>query len=411
MTDFRDISLLMFFTSLICCCGCEESLTSVIQRLNQFDRKLHDNKKEILGMEENVLNLIEVSKTEMRTALKENIQVHVREAMVQVLKGDALQDLVSSEVVSELRQLQKGYREMEIQSRNFSKLLKDLQDNMVILQQPKYADVWSGRDSCENERRRILVAPLWSYTNQQFRQLNIHTNSLSVYQHLTMKGVSSVVYIARTRKLLIGLDHPDKLVSSPLDASYTAVVREGIRTFGMAVDEERDIVFLTTEVPRHTISRMSTEGKDFTAITDLSGYGKWPVGITLDKKRKKIYACNGVKMFTVNYDGQGLATLARGSFMYAVIFAQTAGVLYYNNEKTLMKMTVSSNVSTEVTTLSAIPWSMRLYRGTIYYGGFSPVNVNSGSVGSVDVTFNTVPYILKSIHMAKIRGLHIQFIP
>ncbi|XP_067686844.1 uncharacterized protein [Haliotis asinina] len=527
MTDFRDISLLLILTSLICCCCCEESLTSVIQRLNQFNRKLHDNKKEILGMEENVLNLIEVSKTALRAELKENLREQVREAMFEILHGNSLQDMVKSEVISELKLLKRGYHQLKRQMAHFSKSLKGLQDKVDAFQQPRpqKAGIWDGKDSydgcvtdkhrlevelyncnvtaaylksdidrllavnetChseisklkqslavnaslrsvqgvntssssplptsvmtprppqlttsgmtarpsmsttsvmtprphqvtmsgttvrpEEEKRRILIAPRWSHSIHQFRQLNIHSNTLSVYQYLTMIRVSSIAYIAKTKKLLIGLYSPNKILSSSLDTSYTTVVRGGVWTHDMAVDEERDIVFMSTVAPQYAIGRMSTQGTDFTAITYLSQYGRWPEGITLDKKQKQIYVCNGQSMFLMTYDGQGFTILTRGTHMYAVIWDQTAGVLYYNNEKKLMRMIVSSNVSTEVTTLSVIPWSMRLYRGTIYYGSYSSVSGNSASVGAVGLTFNTTPHILQSLSIDKVPGLYIQLIP
>ncbi|XP_071093442.1 uncharacterized protein [Haliotis cracherodii] len=492
MIKIGSLSWLLFSTYLIPLCTSHESIVPVIQRLDEFDRKLHETQVDMNTIEGNVLNIIDVAKLSLRAELKEIMRDQVREAMAEILQGESLQDMVKSQVVSELRHLKQGYHQMKRQLHHVSRSFKDFQDEMVVFHESivKKADVWKHENSSdvfvrdihrlekelhkcdvyaaelkadnarflelnetyqfqisqlktalalpassqatqldifpskppvsttsvttprpEEEKSRILIAPLISLTEHQFRQLNIHSNSLSVYQYHTMKKVSCFAYIAKTRKLVIGSYHPDKIVSSTLDTGHVKLLREGVRTIGMAVDEERDIVFMTTEAPRYLISRMSTQGKNFTAIIDLSKYGSWPSGITLDNKRKKIYGCNNEKLFTVTYDGQGLATLATGSNMHAVTLDQTAGVLYYNNQKKLMKMTVSNNVSTEVATLTTIPWNMMLYRGTIYYSSYSPGNVDSGSVGAVDLTFNSVQYLLKSISMTKIRGLHIQLIP
>ncbi|XP_048257221.1 uncharacterized protein LOC125382926 [Haliotis rufescens] len=487
MAEFKCLSWLLTCTYLICVCNCQDSIVSVIQKMDQFEEDLFHNKEDMIRMEKRIRNIIDVAETSLRAELKENIRDQVREAMAEILQGESLQDMVKSQVVSELRHLKQGYHQMKRQLLHVSRSLKDFQDESGEFHESvlKKADVWNrenssdtcvrdkhrleielrNRDICaadlqknierfmvlnetcqsqisqlktalavpasspapvnvtstpkspvsttsvttprpEEERSRILIAPGWSSTQHQFRQLNIHNNSLSVYQYHTMKRVTCVAFVAKTKKLLIGLWSPVKIMSSTLDTIHVAVLREGVHTYGMAVDEDRDIVFIAADKPQMSISRMSTQGKDFTAIIDLSKYGSNTRQISLDTRRKRIYGCNHGKLFTMTYDGQGLATLATGSRMYAVTLDQTAGVLYYSIEKKLMKMTVSTNVSTEVTTLSAFPWNMRLYRGTIYFSCYS-----SPIVGAVDVTYNTVAYTLKSLSMKGAGALLMCLIP
>ncbi|XP_046544069.1 uncharacterized protein LOC124254224 [Haliotis rubra] len=436
---------------------------------NQFEKDLLDNKMDMLAMEKRILNTIGVTKTSLTAELKENIRDEVREAMAEILQGESLQDMVKSQVVSELRHLKQGYHQMKRQLHHVSRSLGDFQNETTVFhdsllkkavmsnRENSYdicmrdkhklekalqrsdastanlkSQITTLKETCQShmskltsnvtvspstpapldvtpasrtsvstttlrpqeEKSRILIAPMWSDTPHQFRQLNIHSNSLSVYQYHTMKQVKCIAYTTKTRKLLIGLGSPDKIVSSTLDTRHVTVLREHVRTYGMTVDEDRDIVFIATFRPQYSISRMSTQGKDFTAIIDLSKYGSVPRQISLDTKRRRIYGCNEGKLFTVTYDGQGLTTLATGSGMYAVTLDQTAGVLYYGVQKKLMKMTVSNNVSTEVTTLNAVPWNLGLYSGTIYYSSHdSPI------VGAVDVTYNTVAYTLQSVSM------------
>ncbi|XP_071093131.1 uncharacterized protein [Haliotis cracherodii] len=487
MIEFKSLFWLLTCTSLICFCSSQDSIVSLSQKLEQFEEELLDNKVDMLRMEKRVRNTIDVARTSLRSELKENIRDQVREAMAEILQGESLQDMVKSQVVSELRHLKQGYYQMKRQLHHVSRSLKDFQDETDEFHKSvlKKGDVWNrenSSDTCvrdkhrleielqkcdvtaaelqtdikrymtlnetcqsqilqmktaldasslppapvnvtttfrppvsttsvttprpEEEKSRILIAPGWSVTQHQFRQLNIHSNSLSVYQYHTMKDVTYVAYIAKTKELLIGLRNPDKIVSSPLDTSHVTVLRKGVETYGMAVDEDRDIVFIATYQPRMSISRMSTQGKDFTAIIELSKYGNTPKQITLDTRRKRIYWCNGGKLFTLTYDGQGLATLATGGSLYAVTLDQTAGVLYYSINKKLMKMSVSTNVSTEVTTLSADPRNMRLYRGTIFFSCHS-----SPIVGAVDVTYNTVAYTLQSLHMKGAGALLMCLIP
>ncbi|XP_071093137.1 uncharacterized protein [Haliotis cracherodii] len=487
MVDFKCFYWLLTCTSLICVCSSQDCIVSVIHKMKQFEEELLDTKVGILRIEKKVLNTIDVAITSLKAELKESIQEQVREAMAEILQGESLQDMVKSQVVSDLQHLKQGYHQMKRQLRHVSRSLKDFQDEKDEFHESvlKKADVWNrenssdtcvrdkhrleielqkfdvtaaelkadikrymalnetcqsqmlqmktalGASSCtpapvnltttsrppvsttsvmtprpEEEKSRILIAPAWSNTQHHFRQLNIHSNSLSVYQYHTMKQVGYVAYIAKTKKLLIGLRIPPKIVSSPLDTSHVTVLREGVDTYGMAVDEDRDIVFIATDQPQKSISRMSTQGKDFTTIIDLSKYGSTPWQITLDTRRKRIYGCNTGTLFTVTYDGQGLATLATGRHMYAVTLDQTAGVLYYSIDKKLMNMTVSNNVSTEVTTLNASPWNMRLYRDTIYFSGWT-----TNTVGVVDVTYNTVASTLQSISMNGAHTLLLCLIP
>ncbi|XP_071093413.1 uncharacterized protein [Haliotis cracherodii] len=447
MTELKCLSWLLTCTSLICFCNCQDNTMSVIQKLDQFQEELLDTKFDSLRMEKRILNIIDDAKASLRNERKENIRDQVREAMAEILQGESLQDMVKSQVNTELRPLKQGYHQMKSQVHHVTRSLKDFQEETTAFHDTILEKAKTWNETCqfkisqqnaalsvpasspvtandtsttrlpvsttsvttpkpEEKKSRLLIAPLWSSTQHQFRQLNIHSNSLSVYQYLNMKNVASVAYIAKTKKLLIGLDNPDKIVSSTLDTSHVTVLKEGVDATGMVVDEDRDIVFVSTYQPRHSINRMSTQGKDFTAIIDLSKYGSSPRQLTLDTRRKMIYGCNGRKLFTVTYDGQGLATLATGSSMYAVTLDQTAGVLYYNNEKKLMKMTVSNNVSTEVTTLNVVPYTMRLYRGTIYYSGVLPT-----LVGAVNVTYNIGAYNLYSINMKGASAILLCLIP
>ncbi|XP_046564194.1 uncharacterized protein LOC124273003 [Haliotis rubra] len=479
MADFKCMPCLLTSISLICFCSGQAMMVSVLYKLEQFEKDLHENRMSMLAMEERILNTIDVVRASLRAELKENIRDEVRKAMVENLQKESLQDMVRGQVSSEVRHLKQGYHQMKRKLHHVSRSFKDFQDETNVLHEflLTKAEGWknsSVRDNVRLEKElqkctadlrtrneqledlnetcqiqlsrlktafavtassqttqhltstvtppvsttpvmtprpevkksRILIAPGWSSTPYQFRQLNIHSNSLSVYPYHTVRYVTCIAYASKTRKLHIASRNPDKIVSSALDTRHVTVLRERVQTYGMAVDEDRDIVFMSTFQPRLSISRMSTQGENFTAIIDLSRYARHPRQITLDKMRKRIYGCDTERMFTVTYDGQGLTTLATGSRMYAVTLDQTAGVLYYGVQKKLMKMTVSNNVSTEVTTLNTVPWNLGLYRGTIYYSGHgSPI------VGAVAVTYNTVAYTLQSVSIKSVNTLCMCLIP
>ncbi|XP_046582979.1 uncharacterized protein LOC124290310 [Haliotis rubra] len=347
MAEFPCLSVLLMCTSMVWFCNCHDSTVSVMDRLDQLETELLDNKMDSLRMEKRLLNIIDDAKTALRAELKENIRDQVKQTMAEILQGDSLQDIVKSEVVSELRHVKHGYHQMKRQLHHVSRSLKDLQVKTIVfhesvlekarvcnetdqfkISQPKSSlvpesspvtvnttstprspalttpvtrprpsalttsvttpkpsalttsvttprpsalttSVTTPRPSAlttavttprpNEEKIRILIAPLWSRYKHQFRQLNIHNNSLSVYPYHNVKNVGCVAYIAKTKKLLIGLDNPDMIVSSTLDTNQATVLHRGVEATGMAVDEGQDIVFLSTFRPQYTISRMSTE--------------------------------------------------------------------------------------------------------------------------------------------------------
>ncbi|XP_067669650.1 uncharacterized protein [Haliotis asinina] len=469
MTKFKCLLWFLTWTSLICFCTSQDSIGSIIQRLDQFQEEMLANKVDMIRLDKKVVNGIDVAKTSLRAELMENIQQEVRKAMANFLQGDSLQDMIKRQIVYEVQHLKQNYHQMERQLRHVSKSFRDFQNKTTMFQESllKEANVLNQenssdvcvrekhsleielekadatianlqadikritalKDACQSQmskmttnviassstpaplnvtstsrtsvstttprpqekKARILLSPLGSYTQHQFRQLNLHSNSLTVYPYHTMTDVTSLAYIAKTNKLLIGLGNPGKIVSSTLDTSHVTVLKQPVRAHGMAVDEDRDAVFIATYSPRYSISRMSTQGENFTAIIYII-YGSNPKQLTLDTTRRRIYWCDSDKLYTVTYDGQGMTTLASGSQVHGVTLDQTAGVLYYSVQRKLMKMTVSNNMAAELTTLNAVPYNLALYRGTVFYSGYYPT-----SVGAVEVTNNTVAYTLQSV--------------
>ncbi|XP_067669155.1 uncharacterized protein [Haliotis asinina] len=472
MSELKCLSWLLTCTSLISLCTSQDSIGPIIQTLDKLQEEMHINKVDMIRMEKRILDFIEVAKTSLRAELKENIQGEVRKAMVEILQGEFLHDMLKRQVVSDLLHLKHSHHQMKRQLHRVSSSFNEtavFQESLL-----KKTDLWNRENSsdicirekhtleielqkagdtttnltaiikvctalrktCQSQMSQlitnltvsactpanvnatqtsapsvpstptstpprtpvILVAAVWSNIPHQFHQIDIHGNFTGVYPYLNMRKLTYVAYARKTRKLLMGVEYPDAVLTSTLSTSDVAVLREGVRTYGIAVDEGRDIIFITTLKPLDSISRMSPQGKDFTAIIDLTKYSWHPRHLTLDTKRKRIYWCNYLKLFTMTYDGKGLATLATGDQVYAVTLDQTAGVLYYNDANKPMKKTVSSNVTTRVAILNADPWNMRLYRNTIYYSSY-----DSRIVGILNVTYSPIAH---SIHLINIKDAH-----
>ena len=85
-------------------------------------------------------------------------------------------------------------------------------------------------------------------------------------------------------------------------------------------------------------------------------------------------------------------TSATGSNMWALTLDSTGSFRFYNIWTKLIKMSVSNNVSSEVTTLSATPYTLAYYNNTVYYGGIG----GTGIVGAVTLRHDAVSYTLNT---------------
>lgn len=219
-----------------------------------------------------------------------------------------------------------------------------------------------------SQKSRIIIVPL-SSNRQESMQLHLNNNTLKPYPAITRSWIHSVVYVQRLRRILIGTRHPNRIFRFPLDGSKMNVFKRNILTYGMAVDEGRQLLFLTTHIPRYTISRMTTQGRQFTSLVNESFVGRFPQSITVDPLNKIVYAACYLNLISVSYDGSKILTLYSSTDIFAVSLGPTG--LYFNEKRKVMKMRPGGTNVTEVMELEVKPRTFVFYNNSMYTGSYA----------------------------------------
>ncbi|XP_048251950.1 G8 domain-containing protein DDB_G0286311-like [Haliotis rufescens] len=86
----------------------------------------------------------------------------VREAMVEILQGESLQDMVKSQINTELRPLKQGYHQMKRQLHHVSRSLKDFPDETSVFHESVLKEAHVGNrenssDVCVREKQRLRI--------------------------------------------------------------------------------------------------------------------------------------------------------------------------------------------------------------------------------------------------------------
>lgn len=204
-------------------------------------------------------------------------------------------------------------------------------------------------------------------SGKQFGQLRIQDNSYELYPYIGWQIVTAVAYVKKLNRLLIGSYNPNSIITSKLYTFKVRTLKEDVECYGMAVDDERDAIFMTTQNPIASISRMTTRGRRFKVIIDLSTYDRHPLRIAVHPRDKRIFANTNDKIFTVGYDGRDFVTLVRGRSMHSLTLDSTGNILFFNDDTRLLKMSISRHLTSEVTTFGSSPWDLIYYKNTLYY--------------------------------------------
>lgn len=219
------------------------------------------------------------------------------------------------------------------------------------------------------ERSRLLAVP-YTRTNAQAKQIFLSGNTHQDYQYINLRRTISVAYVSRLRKILVSTYSPLRIVSYNLDRPGMRTVREGIRSYGMAVDEERQLVFFTTTYPSNTVSRMTTRGRQFQLVEQLSRYHS-PFSIALDPINRRLYVANAIYILSLGYDGEQKQTLYTGLSIYAVVLDPIENTIYFNDNSKVMRMSSSGTETRDVYDLGYKAWKMVFYNNSLYIGGYS----------------------------------------
>ncbi|XP_067686685.1 uncharacterized protein [Haliotis asinina] len=235
---------------------------------------------------------------------------------------------------------------------------------------------------------RILVSQIYSNTTKHAKQINIQNHSMTSYHYLNTRHVWSMVSDPISRRLIYSMYSPDGIFSTPLDAPGKPItLRAGVASYGMTIDVKRRLIFFTGG-PKSTISRMSVWGKKYRRIAYMKNtetYGSnSALGIAVDTRRKMIYFGKYDGLWSVGYKGDNLRRLKSGKDLLGVTVDGVRNILYFGEGKKVMKMSLSTDVITQIKEVSGYIFNVVFYKDSLYIvtfgeGGVDIVHLNNDS--------------------------------
>lgn len=242
----------------------------------------------------------------------------------------------------------------------------------------------------DNEPSRLLVVP-YSYRNIPAKKIILSDNTVQDYPFFNTMKISSVAYVSQLRRLLVSKDDPYDIVSYGLDAREDMVIlRHHVRTSGMAVDQGRQLVFLSMYHPRYSICRMTTQGGEFQYVLEQSRYEGTFVGVTVDPETRTVYTAFRTKLLSVNYNGEHLQTLYTGEAIYAVNFDPAGHTLYFHHNNNVMKMSPGVTEPTVVYELEYTPFNILYSNSSLYVGSYAAQNVGAIRLGNRSAVYEVL---------------------
>ncbi|XP_071102075.1 uncharacterized protein [Haliotis cracherodii] len=419
----------------------EGNMSVFTRQLRLLDGEFQRMKGTVSDIETKMINNFEMSELSLKEELKADfipplIKDLVREAMSEVIMEDSA---VSGHVLNEVRRLEDGLGSLERKVESLTKQLADYQpvlglqnqiesrfmtaeidledlkqkvlhnEHQTVEQQTNIMTLNDRLDITQNKmklckcrraslsprpspsttpaptlaipqeevKRRLLVSP-FSATPQE---IFLDSKRVQPYPYIDEQNVLSIAFASTSRKILVSTLEPAQILAFDLDSENKTVARRDVLVFGMTVDQQRQLVFMTTRKPSMSICRMKVDGSQFEVLTKLNG--DVPSSIAVDPVRQIIYATDGSNIVSVGYDGTGSANAVSNKHMgkstHAVAVDVKNNVLYFNEDEHLMKLRPNkvAKRAKKVLQLGFKARTFQFYNGSLYIG--------SSRGGEVDV--------------------------
>ncbi|XP_046557578.1 uncharacterized protein LOC124266818 [Haliotis rubra] len=253
---------------------------------------------------------------------------------------------------------------LEVTTKSFSGSVGDEETDSVLEVTTKRLSESVGRDVSASKGRngRLLVAP-WGHAEPL--QVNLSDYTVSNYS-LGISDYQSVVFIPKIQSLIVTGIAPFNLRSiiyvSRINSSDLQPLVRNYACHASTVDEDRELIVVTTFRPRKTVSSLKYDGSDLKTIADLSAYN-YPYGLALDYKLRRIYVCTDTKLLSMTYNGNDVRVVHSGKNIMTVTADMTDRVLYFNDDTGLMKHSLDSGETVTMVNLAFTPWNFIHARG------------------------------------------------
>lgn len=175
-----------------------------------------------------------------------------------------------------------------------------------------------------------------SYYGNQFYRYRFGNESFEEMEH-SRRVTYALTFDPVGETIIWTCYSPPAIYSSKVDGTNLTTLLSDVLSYGVAVDSNLGVIFLSTVSPRHAVSAMFTDGTGYRVIAHVGKWGR-PSRVALDTKNEVIYVCFRTRIVKISYNGGNQSVFIRGTFMTSLTFDNLMGVLYYADRINIYKV-------------------------------------------------------------------------
>lgn len=241
-----------------------------------------------------------------------------------------------------------------------------------------------------------LLLTLSSINNiRQFHQLPL--NSGGEYEYPFIKDprrVRAVAYIPSLKRIVVDMELSPLLVSFALDSYDKVVLKKGLHTNTICVDDGKKLVFVhVLRGPFKGIWRVSSDGRNIKHI--LNFRGKSITTFSIDCRYSRFYIFKFSGIYSSQYDGSDMTPFLMKVFSRISLYDHVNQELYYHRSKdgVVLKISVSDKTTTSMISVPNTVSALAQYGSDMYISFFNTEKIGVLNLDSQKYReFQRMPY-------------------
>ncbi|XP_046562149.1 uncharacterized protein LOC124271124 isoform X2 [Haliotis rubra] len=229
---------------------------------------------------------------------------------------------------------------------------------------------------------RLLLTPLRINTVTQFHQLQINTSIQEEYPFIqNPRRVRTIGYIPSLKRIVVDMELTPVLSSFAIDSSDQTILKKGLLTTAMCVDDQKQLVFVLVNIkPKLGIWRVPANGRNIGQ--SLIFRGKLFSSFSIDIQTERFYMFKGSGLYSSKYDGSDMALLRKPLSSRLSLFDDINRNLYYIKSYVLHKVSLSNNITSRLQPLKYPPAALVKYGGHIYISFYNTLQIGVLNLGT-----------------------------
>ncbi|XP_071086904.1 uncharacterized protein [Haliotis cracherodii] len=241
-----------------------------------------------------------------------------------------------------------------------------------------------------------LLLTLSSINNiRQFHQLPLNSGSEYEYPFIKdPKRVRAIAYIPSLKRIVVDMELSPLLVSFALDSYDKVVLKRGLHTNTICVDDGEKLVFVhVLRSPFRGIWRVSADGRDVKNIQNFRGESVTTFSIDCRNSRFYIFKFSGI--YSSQYDGSDMTPFLMNVFSRIALIDHVNQELYYYRIKdgVVLKISVSDKTATSMISVPYTVSALAQYGSDMYISFFNTEKIGVLNLDSRKYReFQRMPY-------------------